>query len=202
MERLIEPLLILCGGASRRMGRNKALLLWQGEPLLQHQIRRAQRPVWLAAGNTRYPNSEQTLYLPDAFPEPQGPLSGLLPALEHAAACKIPALFVISCDNLLDPEEVITLLERSRDCHAAAQAREQGIVFLKEDEHIHPLLARYCSTLAPSLKNYLLTGQRRIRPWLLAQACYGLPLPQAWRTRCNLNTPEEYQRALTEMQNA
>lgn len=81
---------ILCGGRSRRMGRDKALLPVNGEPLLMRQI----RLVWslkptelflsVRAEAGAVPNvgtAENIQLLPDAHPE-CGPLGGIATALE------------------------------------------------------------------------------------------------------------------------
>ena len=49
MEIATEPLLILCGGFSRRMGRPKPLLPFRGVPLIERLASAANRPLWIAS---------------------------------------------------------------------------------------------------------------------------------------------------------
>src|SRR5437868_1710194 len=76
--------LLLAGGESRRMGRDKASLEFRGEPLWQRQIRTLEalkpleilvsartQPDWLPAGR---------FFVPDEPPS-RGPLSGLAAGL-------------------------------------------------------------------------------------------------------------------------
>nr|ASV46909.1 molybdopterin guanine dinucleotide synthase [uncultured bacterium] len=74
---------VLAGGASRRMGRDKALLSFRGRPLVDHAVatlREALRgaPVWVSG--RAYAGHESIADLrPDA-----GPLAGLWSSCEHA----------------------------------------------------------------------------------------------------------------------
>ena len=93
--------LVLAGGRSRRMGRDKATLRVQGMPLLELQLRRAReagaRALWasLAAGDGPGPhNLEGVGILRDASPDP-GPWPGLLGALRASDA---EALLVLAVD--------------------------------------------------------------------------------------------------------
>ena len=79
MEIATEPLLILCGGFSRRMGRPKPLLPFRGVPLIERLAAAANRPLWIASAGQHFPNLPPALYLPDALPERQGALSPFCP---------------------------------------------------------------------------------------------------------------------------
>ena len=94
---------ILAGGQSRRMGRDKASIIWQGETLLARTARVAQEAGFavMVIGRERpdgWPLPD-TRFVPDAYPG-QGPLGGLATALEAAnqdvllLACDMPLLSV------------------------------------------------------------------------------------------------------------
>ena len=100
--------LILAGGRSRRFGRDKAVALLHGEPLIVH-VSRALAPhvtrLLVATGSTRrpYPIVAEVVCDPDAG---VGPIAGLAAGL---AACRTPWLLAVAVDlpyltaNALDP---------------------------------------------------------------------------------------------------
>lgn len=186
-----EPLLVLCGGLSRRMGRPKPLLTFRGEPLIERLAAAARRPLWLAAAGQRFPNLESAHYLPDALPERQGALSAILPALQAAAAQGSGGVYVLSCDTLLLPEQVVDCLETARD----SAAWRQGVAALQGGERVYPLLAHWSAALAEPLRQYLESGQCRVTAWLETVPFQAAALPEEWQPLCNFNTPEEFERA-------
>ena len=160
------PLLVLCGGLSRRMGTPKPLLHFNGQTLIRRIVSHSlpHRPVWLAAADNRYPDTEGAHYFPDALPNHEGALSALLPALEDIAAA-------------LPPQPAETQ------------------IFTDADGKTHPLLGSWASRHAGSLKAYLNTGSRRIMPWLATIPHHIRPMPPSWQHIHNFNTPQEFQAA-------
>ena len=78
---------ILTGGSSRRMGRDKALLPFAGKTLLQTLIDRyaALGPVGVSVDRAgRFP-FENAIELPDAFPG-QGPMNGVIAGFRETGA--------------------------------------------------------------------------------------------------------------------
>lgn len=102
--------LVLCGGRSRRMGRDKASLPFGGESLLHRLLRRVQPEVGevvLAASRDQdVPPGFRVVR--DAAPD-QGPLPALLQALDTIAN---PYVFVTGCDCPLLQPAIIPLLAR------------------------------------------------------------------------------------------
>ena len=182
------PLLVLCGGLSRRMGTPKPLLHFNGQTLIRRIVSHSlpHRPVWLAAADNRYPDTEGAHYFPDALPHHEGALSALLPALEYAAHTGIPNILVMQCDTLLTGEDIAAALP--------PQPAETQI-FTDADGKTHPLLGSWASRHAGSLKAYLNTGSRRIMPWLATIPHHIRPMPPSWQHIHNFNTPQEFQAA-------
>lgn len=102
---------VLAGGLSSRMGRDKALLPWHGRPLIEHQI-----DTLLAAGVQAVKISgERPGYQGVADPVPQaGPVGGIAGI---AATCPDGALLIVPVDM---PRLQPSLLARLRDAPSTA----------------------------------------------------------------------------------
>lgn len=179
---------ILCGGRSQRMGRDKARLIWNGRELLDDIAGRlsALGEVLLSADRkTRFAGKPWPI-VEDQYPD-CGPLGGVCSAL---LACKTPLLFVVSCDMPFITWETGGML---RDC----LGRNDAAVPVEFDGRVHPLCAVYRKDAAPVLLRQLQTGNFRMRDALSRlQAAY-VPagdLPGGSRSLCNVNTPEEYRK--------
>lgn len=94
--------IILAGGHSRRMGQDKALLPWQGRPLIQHlvaQLKELSDDVLVITGpEVRYTELLDVPVFADE-PKERGPIGGLYTGLKHAryayslaVACDMPRL--------------------------------------------------------------------------------------------------------------
>ncbi|MCP2039788.1 molybdopterin-guanine dinucleotide biosynthesis protein A [Neisseria sp. HSC-16F19] len=191
-----EPLLILCGGHSRRMGSPKPLLRYGGQTLLARLMTHTDpaRPVWLAAADKRYADSGRAEYLPDAQAGQAGPLSAILPALQQAKRQGWGGLYVMACDSLLLPEQLTALLAQQQ--HSAEWAA--GITALADDEEqgqIHPLLAHWSCRLAGPLAAAVARDERKVMAWLAAQAHRRVAMPPHWQALSNFNTGADFERA-------
>lgn len=191
------PLLILCGGRSTRMGSPKPLLRYHGQTLIARQISHAQRPVWLAADTERYPNTECAIYLPDQLPNKQGALSAILPALTLAKNQGFSGIYIMSCDTLILPEQLIALLNTAPD----KTIFKQGITALQDGEQFLPLLAHWSVAVSGSLKAAVDTDFRRVQHFVKAQPYQTVDLPKEWSALCHFNTPDEFELAVATADN-
>ncbi len=188
--------LVLCGGRSRRMGRDKAWLPFGGERLLQRVVARVaaccdEVVVVARPGQELPPLPADVRVAHDELPD-QGPLGGLVPGLRALAACD--ACFATSCDAPFVSAAVIDLLFARVTDHDVAVAESGGFT--------HPLSAVYRPHVVPALERLLAAG--RLRPVFLYDEVATARVdehalravdPELDALR-NVNTPEAYEDAL------
>ena len=146
---------ILAGGRSRRMGTDKALLLFDGTPLIGHVIDRLRDviPKIVIVGDNA--GGYRRFGLP-IFPDPrpdEGPLGGIRTAL---VSIDTPLIFCCACDMpFLETALVGRLLELA----------EQGVaaVVPRLHDEPEPLCAVYAREALPAIETELAAGGRRIR---------------------------------------
>jgi molybdopterin-guanine dinucleotide biosynthesis protein A len=186
---------VLCGGRSTRMGRDKASLPFGSETLLG-RVARILLPVVeevLVVGR----RGQALPPLPDGVRvvhddvEDQGPLGGLVPALRATSA---DAVYVTGCDvPFLEPAIVGFLFDRL-DGHDVVVPRAEGFT--------QPLSAVYRAAVLPTLERLFAAGRRR-PVHLFDEVDTSVVEEDALRavdpelaTLANLNTPEAYEAAL------
>lgn len=175
--------IILAGGQSERMGRDKSLLPAHGTPVIQRlcealQPRFAQ--VLVSANDAGKYAFLGVPVVPDAVAG-QGPLAGIAAGL-NASPCALN--FVIACDI---PEVNWAVLRRLFALAADAEAA----VPRNADGRLEPLFAVYHRSLAPAMEQALARGAFRIREVFEGRRVRYLDLEAtAWLR--NMNTPEEY----------
>ncbi len=191
--------IILCGGQSTRMGRPKAWLPFAGESMLARVVRllgEAVRPmVVVAAPDQEVPPLPSEVRVVRDEETGRGPLQGLAAGLA-ALRDQADAAYLSSCDvPFLKPALVRRLVELLGD-HA--------ICVPHVGNYHHPLAAVYRLDVADTVARLL--AENRLRPFFLfaavptrvveaAELADVDPTSQSLR---NLNTPEEYERALGE----
>ncbi|WP_442484171.1 molybdenum cofactor guanylyltransferase [Aeoliella sp. SH292] len=154
--------LILCGGTSRRMGRDKATLDFAGEPMLARVVRRlsATIPVenilCVAANGQALPPLPSPVRIVFDRQEDCGPLEGLATGL--SALADADAVFVTTCDAPLIVPEVPEFLARQLANHDAVVPRING--------QLYPLTAVYQPRVASVADSRLARGERRVIDWV------------------------------------
>lgn len=185
---------ILAGGKSSRMGRPKALLPFDGEPLIAHIARALNRwfsdTVVVAAPEQELPPLQATL-VRDEVPH-QGPVGGIYYGL---AAAKRDVVFVTSCD--------VPFLNLPLISHLRSQISNYDVVVPYWQGRFQPLHALYRKSVAPLLKDQLERGE--LRPIFLYEKVRTCKVSEEELRRfdpeglsfLNMNTPEDYQVALS-----
>ncbi len=193
--------IVLCGGQSRRMGRPKAWLPFGGEIMLPRVVRllgEAVAPVVVvAAPGQDLPALPTGVAVVRDEDEGRGPLQGLAAGLA-ALAGRAEAAYLSSCDvPFLQPNFVRRMIDLLGDA---------AICVPRVGEYHHPLAAVYRLEVAEAVQRLL--AEDRLRPFFLFEAVPTRvvgpqdladvdPLLQTLR---NLNTPEDYEDALREIE--
>jgi molybdopterin-guanine dinucleotide biosynthesis protein A len=180
------------GGESRRMGKNKALLPFLGEPLISRVVRRLAPLADEILVTTNQPEAFAFLNVPliaDLRPG-RGALGGLYTAI---ASAKNPLVAIVACDMPFASQSLFAL---ERDILVSENA---DVVIASSEEGFEPLHAIYRrETCLPAIESALDADRWKVISWFpnvkvrvltqgeITQADpYGLAF-------LNLNTPEEF----------
>ena len=185
--------MILAGGKSSRMGQPKALLPFDGEPLIAHLVRQLGTlftdTVVVAAAAQELPALPATI-VRDGVAH-QGPVGGIYYGLQAASQ---EICFVTSCDAPFLNLRLIAYL--------MAQIADYDVVVPYSQDRFQPLHAVYRKQVAPLLKAQLERGE--LRPIFLYDKVRTrkitedemLPLDPASLSFVNMNTAADYEDAL------
>ncbi|MFP6640306.1 MAG: molybdenum cofactor guanylyltransferase [Myxococcota bacterium] len=174
--------IVLCGGLSSRMGRDKAWLPWRGQPLLGHVVDRLVSmlgEVLVVAAPDQLIPTVSARIVRDRAPH-LGPLAGIREGLDQMES---PAAFITGTDApFLTPRFVQALVE-------AGPAAAPEI-----DGFVQTLAAVYPAEAAAVVEELLATGKRRPLELLerldfVRIPAQALPDPDCVR---GFNTPDQY----------
>jgi molybdopterin-guanine dinucleotide biosynthesis protein A len=177
--------LVLSGGFSTRMGRDKGSLDWEGRPLVFHQAAKLQQLVPEVYISCRHEQARDYSgafpLLPDSLPS-GGPMSGLLSAMRQRPEL---AWLVLAVDMpLLQVAHLQWLLDR-RDPGAIAT------VFRQADGIIQPLVGVWAPAAAPLLEKAFAEGKFSLRRLLERSNAHILDAP-ADVDLANINTLDNH----------
>lgn len=185
--------IVLAGGRSSRMGRSKALLPFDGKPLIVHIVSALQRLfteiVVVAAPEQELPDLPVTLVRDEVAH--QGPVGGIYYGL---AAARSDCSFVTSCDSAFLRTPLITYL--------VSLIAEYDVVVPHWEGRMQPLHAVYRREVVPLLEGQLARGE--LRPVQLFEKVRTRTVGEEEIRRFdpegtsffNMNTPEDYAEAL------
>lgn len=191
--------IVLCGGKSSRMGRDKATLPFGPELMLQRVVRLVSQTVdpqfivVVAASDQDIPTLPATVMVTRDQRPSRGPLEGIAAGL-RAMPDVVDAVYATSCDvPLLLPEFVNEMFER-------LGANEVAVPF--DGQYHHPLAAVYRPRLLMLIQAFLESDRLRPR-FLYDQVPTAEVSVETLRavdpnllTLMNLNHPEDYHAAL------
>lgn len=193
-------LLVMAGGRSRRMGRDKAWLEIDGLPLVERVVQRLEGLAGEVLFSAREPEPYAALCtrlsLPasvvlDRYPD-AGPLAGLEAGLAAAAH---ELVFAVATDMpFVNPALVSHLVGLCEGYDAVVPLTPHGDTLEPE-----PLHAVYRRTCLPAIRAQLDAGRRRVVSFLPeVRVCYVnpdemTPFDPDLRSFANINTPEEWE---------
>jgi molybdopterin-guanine dinucleotide biosynthesis protein A len=195
-------LAVLCGGESHRMGTSKALLDFQGEPMLLRTIRRlgvvCGGAHWVvAAAAQQLPHlPDGTTLLHDRAPR-RGPLEGIVLATRAASRQPtITAVAIVGCDlPWLAPQLIGAMF--------AVLSSEADVVCVQDETRRHPLVAIYRPGVWQVAEARLAAGQLSLQSLLdelrseVVDRRFVRQVDPSVGSLVNVNTLEDYQRALS-----
>jgi molybdopterin-guanine dinucleotide biosynthesis protein A len=192
---------VLAGGASRRMGRPKALLILGGETMIERQLR-VLRSVTQSVSVLGWPahlpwpaklkNLSGVRCLPDSQPG-QGPLGGIYTALKHTRS---KFNLILGCDMPFVEPGLLKLL-----CRRAYETHSEVTVPKSCQRRLEPLCAVYSRTVLPVIEAALKAREYTITQFFTRVSCEVIP----WREIAaaefppqvfdNINAAEDFARA-------
>jgi molybdopterin-guanine dinucleotide biosynthesis protein A len=189
--------LILAGGSSSRMQRDKAALMYHGKSQLDRAFELANRHtarvfVSVRASQADDPTRAPRPLIVDSL-EGEGPIVGIRSAL---AAHPQVAWLVLACDLPFLSDAALSQLTRERDSASVATAFRSVHDGLPE-----PLCAIWERAAEVALAAYQAGGGRCPRKFLMRHAAHLLE-PIDRRALDNINTPEEYAEAVAALDGA
>lgn len=170
--------LILAGGQSSRMGRDKALLCFDGKSLLEHMQQLARH----SGASEVMVSRNLPGFINDTYPQ-AGPLAGILAALGH---CHTAQLLVLPIDTpLLSAARLQQLVQQASASSSAAYFTASPL----------PCVLPLTAGLASKIEQQLQQGCRSVYALLNILHAECLPAPAAELT--NTNTPADWQHCLS-----
>jgi len=174
--------LILAGGESRRMGRDKSLLPFAGTTLVEHiasQLRPVAQEIRISTADGQHHAHLGLALVPDLTPG-LGPLMGIASGLRASLR---DWTLVVATDI---PELPLALLPQ-----LWSHTTEASCVIPQTAEgRLQPLFALYHRCLADEILTFLGRGERRVLDFVANSRACVLPAPDV--KIANLNNPADY----------
>jgi molybdopterin-guanine dinucleotide biosynthesis protein A len=187
--------LVLCGGRSRRMGRPKAFLPYEGKTMIEHVLGIVSdlfNEILLVANEPDLFEDFDVDVVKDILPY-RGPLGGILSGLLVSSN---PHAFVIACDMPLVPRRLV------RDI--ASRRHGNDVVVLSHLHGVEPLLGIYSKNCIRQLEESLFAGNLSVQDFLSGLKAqtyfYDRPEDDGLPPFFNINTPQDYSRVITGVQ--
>lgn len=180
---------ILAGGQAKRMGGvDKGLQPLQGKPLFQFIYDRLHSQVEHISVNA---NRNQAIYavagLPvfgDNIEGFQGPLSGILTALERS---ETDFVLFVPCDSPFFPDNLLEKLKSAVVFHGVS------IAYVHDGEREHPTFCLMARSLKEKLAAYLAAGERRMLQFMRQNGAVSVDFSENKAAFTNINTLDELQ---------
>ena len=180
---------ILAGGQAKRMGGvDKGLQTLHGKPLFQFIYDRLHSQVEHISVNA---NRNQAIYATAGLPVFgdniegfQGPLSGILTALERA---NTDFVLFVPCDSPFFPDNLLEKLKSAVVFHGVS------IAYVHDGEREHPTFCLMARSLKEKLAAYLAAGERRMLQFMRKNGAVSVDFSENNAAFTNINTLDELQ---------
>ena len=187
------PAVILAGGASRRMGADKAMLSFGNGTLLSHALARISAqsgPVVISRHDDDLAEFDGAPVVTDGGGEHAGPLSGILAALRHFEREPSTHIASVAVDTPFFPADFIARLQ-------AANPAPDQVIAARSNDRVHPVFTLWPVLLADDLAARLATGNRRLMSFLERHPHRFVDFEMTGDSDpfFNINTPEELEQA-------
>ncbi|MBS2006161.1 MAG: molybdenum cofactor guanylyltransferase [Cyanobacteria bacterium SZAS TMP-1] len=185
--------LVLCGGKSKRMGRPKAFLPYNGTTMINHILTVVAdlfSETFIVANEPESYEDLEVDVVKDILPY-RGPLGGILSGL---LVSQYSHAFVIACDMPLVSAKLVRDLVLQRHQH--------DVIVAAHEDGIEPLLGVYSKNCIKPLEESLFNGDLSLKDFLsglnsstyqIDEAAVDASLPAYF----NVNTPQDYSRLIT-----
>ena len=217
----LAGIVILAGGASKRMGSPKAeLILPTGERLLDYHVRQALElsaamtsdlPIMIAdngrgfsvhADLMKKDLQSSIFHIGDYLSsndnkqiETGGALVAIESALQSLASSNQltkDASWQQSWLLVISCDSLIPISDLWQKLQPyITQADGKSVICLTDDSHLYPLLGLYRLSIEPELKQYIDNGQRQVIKFI-KPIVQPVPFTQAWQALTNFNTPKDF----------
>lgn len=174
--------IVLAGGRSSRMGRDKALIEIDGVPLLKRTCDAARHCTNSIYIVTSWRDRYQSIVSDVQWIEESSPRSPLIAFSEALEQVSTDWVLLLACD--------LPRLEGETLKQWTAQLSEVPIVVARSQEGWEPLCGFYRRDRQLSLQNYIASGERSFQNWLDSEAVQELEVVDR-QILSNCNTPED-----------
>lgn len=191
-EKIELAAVVVCGGQSSRMGSDKSMLIYHGQPQWQYlyeMLSRLCKAVYLSV------NAGQVQVLPQDLPllqdlpayRDKGPIAALLTAFERLPCQNI---LLIGCDY-----PFLQQTELEHFLHFTAEASTAAAFYNEQHRLYEPLLAFYPQEAADRARALFATGNYALQS-LLRQLQARKYVPEDAASITSADTEEQYRAAL------
>ena len=162
-------------------GQDKGLLEWHGKPMIEHilsSLGDKHRPIIINANRNieRYRQYGHDV-ISDDYDNYQGPLAGMLSAMQH---CTLDYILCIPCDSPRPPNDCLEQKgTTSAICH--------------DGERTQPLFALLACSLQTELKAFLDSGNRKVHTFFESINAAVCDFSDQQERFHNINTPDDMQ---------
>lgn len=193
---------MLAGGASRRMGRPKAMLSIDGETMLARQVRLARsvcRRVVVVGGRLKHSKELDVPVVPDTVAG-RGPLAGIYTALLET---RTDFNLVLGCDLPFINQRLVGYVAG----HALGNGSDVTVPRSREG-YLQPLCAVYRRRALYAIRRSLTAGENKLRHFFPKVSCTIIPWAQLVSagfqpsTFGNMNSPQDFEYARRRLEGA